>query len=271
METCYRHPDRETGVSCSACGRPICPDCMTATPVGMRCPECSRQKTRVTTGTSSFGRSNAAPATYALIALNVLALIAELLGGGNFGSEGSSVVTDFATFGPAIADGEWYRVLTGGFLHAGPLHLLLNMFALYILGTLLEPMIGTPRFVAIYFASLLAGSLGAITLDPDAETVGASGAVFGLFAAAFVITRGRGLEQVASQLGFILLINFAFTFSFPGISIGAHLFGAAGGALCALLVIAGDRGAFGRRRIAAELGAMVLLGVLAAGLAVGIA
>ena len=271
MATCYRHPDRETGVSCSNCGRPICPDCMTPTPVGMRCPECARQRTRVSTGPASFGRSNAAPATYTLIALNVIAFVAELAGGGNFSSEGSSVVNDFATFAPSIADGEWYRTVTGGFLHAGPLHLLLNMFALYILGTLLEPMIGTPRFLAIYAASLLAGSLGVVLLEPDAQSVGASGAVFGLFAAAFVISRGRGMEQVASQLGFILLLNFAFTFGIPGISIGAHLFGAAGGALCALLVIAGDRGAFGRRRVIAEVGSIVLLAVLAAALAVGLA
>jgi membrane associated rhomboid family serine protease len=267
METCYRHPDRETGVSCSNCGRPICPDCMTPTPVGMRCPDCSRQRTRVTTGTSSFGRSNAAPATYVLIGLNVLAFIAELAGGGNFSSEGSAVVDDFSTFGPAIADGEWYRIVTGGFLHAGPLHLLLNMFALYILGTLLEPMIGTPRFLAIYFAALLAGSLGAVALEPDTQAVGASGAVFGLFAAAFVIARWRGLEQISSQLGFILLINFAFTFSFPGISIGAHLFGAAGG----VLVVAGDRGAFGPRRVAVELAAISALALAAAAAVVVIA
>jgi membrane associated rhomboid family serine protease len=271
METCYRHPDRETAVSCSNCGRPICPDCMTSTPVGMRCPECSRQRTRVTTGTSTFGRSNAAPATWVLIALNVIAFIAELAGGADFTGEGSSVVNDFATFAPAIADGEWYRILTGGFLHAGPIHLGFNMFALYILGTLLEPTIGSTRFVAIYLASLLAGSLGVVVLEPDTQAVGASGAVFGLFAAAFVIARGRGLQEVASQLGFLILINFAFTFSIPGISIGAHLFGAAGGALCALLVVAGDRGAFGSRRVAAELVAIVALGLVASALAVGVA
>jgi membrane associated rhomboid family serine protease len=132
-------------------------------------------------------------------------------------------------------------------------------------------MIGTPRFLAIYFAGLLAGSLGAVALEPDTQAVGASGAVFGLFAAAFVIARWRGLEQIASQLGFILLINFAFTFSFPGISIGAHLFGAAGGAVCAALVVAGDRGAFGPRRVAVELAAISALALAAAAAAVLIA
>ena len=244
---------------------------MTPTPVGMRCPECSSQRTRVTTGTSAFGRSNAAPATWVLIALNVIAFLAELAGGADFNGEGSSVVNDFATSAPAIADGEWYRVVTGAFLHAGPLHLGLNMFALYILGSLLEPSIGSARYVAIYFASLLAGSLGVVLLEPDTQAVGASGAVFGLFAGAFVIARGRGLEEVASQLGFLIVINFVFTFSIPGISIGAHLFGAIGGALCALLVVAGDRGAFGARRMAAELGSISAFALLAAALAIVLA
>jgi membrane associated rhomboid family serine protease len=264
MAVCYRHPDRETGVSCSNCGRPICPDCMTATPVGMRCPECAQQRTRVRTGTSAFGRAGGAPATYALLGLNVAAFLVEIAAGaGGFDASGK-VIDNYSVFGPGIADGEWYRVVTGAFLHAGPLHLLFNMFALYILGPFLEPSLGTRRFVALYFASLLMGSLGVILLEPDTRSVGASGAIFGLFAAAFVIARGRGLEQIASQLGFLLVINLIFTFSIPGISIGAHLFGAAGGALCALLIVAGDRGRLGSNRLAAEVGAMSALGIAAA-------
>ncbi len=238
-QTCYRHPDRETGVSCSNCGRPICPDCMTSTPVGMRCPECARQKTRVSTASSAFGRSNAAPATYVLIALNGLAFLAEIAGGtGGFDASGS-VVNDFALRGSAVADGEWYRIVTGGFLHAGPVHLLFNMFALYVLGSMLEPALGTPRYVALYFASLLAGAFGALALTGAAEnTVGASGAIFGLFGAAFVIARGRGLDSIAGQIGLLLVINLALTFGIPGISIGGHLGGLAGGTICA----ARDRG-----------------------------
>src|SRR5436305_4186436 len=190
-QTCYRHPDRETAVSCSNCGRPICPDCMTPTPVGMRCPECARQKTKVKAGAAAFGRSNAAPATYALVAINVAIFLAELAGGI------TKVIDNFGTYGPAVADGEVYRLLSGGFLHVDLLHIGFNMFALYFVGTLLEPGIGTPRFLALYFASLLAGSFGALILTPDAHTAGASGAIFGLFAAAFIIARGRGLEQVA--------------------------------------------------------------------------
>lgn len=236
---------------------------MTPTPVGMRCPECASQKTKVTRGTASFGRSAAMPATYTLIALNVIAFLLELAGGGGSLTSGrGEVIFNFGLFSGFVGD-EPYRILTSGFLHAGIIHLGFNMFALFILGQLLEPSIGWPRFVAIYFVSLLAGSLGVIVLEPDALAVGASGAVFGLFAAAFVIARGRGFNEAASQLGFLIVINLVFTFSIPGISIGAHLFGAAGGALCALAVLAGDRRMLGPNRLPIELLAIVALGVVA--------
>jgi membrane associated rhomboid family serine protease len=264
MATCYRHPDRETGVSCSNCGRPICPDCMTSTPVGMRCPECARQRTKVRTGTAAFGRSGAMPVTFVLIAVNVAAFLAEL-GAGSGGFQGTGPVIDnFSVFGPQIADGEWYRLLTGAFLHGGLLHIGFNMYALYILGTLLEPSLGSVRFTALYFSSLFAGSLGIVVLSPDTHAVGASGAVFGLFAAAFVIARGRRLEAIAAQLGVLLLINLVFTFAVPGIAIGAHLFGAGAGLLCGLLILAGDRGTFGRNRVPAEVMAMLALAAAAA-------
>jgi membrane associated rhomboid family serine protease len=262
-QTCYRHPNRETGVSCSSCGRPICPDCMTPTPVGMRCPECMRQRTRVTHGAAAFGGARA-PATFALIALNVAAFLAEIAGGGGgLGSIGSTVIDEFGLRGASVANGEWYRLVSGGFLHAGLLHIGFNMFALLILGRLLEPAIGTPRFLALYFASLFAGSFGALALTEPAQiTVGASGAIFGLFGAAFVIARGRGLDAIASQLGFLLLINLAFTFGVAGISIGGHLGGLAGGLLCALVIVAGERGMLGSRRLPAELLAMGTVAVV---------
>lgn len=183
-------------------------------------------------------------ATYALLALNVLVFLAELGGGGAAGSVegGGQLIADGGLNGPAIADdGEWYRLVTSGFLHAGPLHLMMNMFVLYILGSLLEPAIGSARLVAIYFVSLLAGSFGALLLDPNELTVGASGAIYGLMSATFVIARRRGIEQVASQIGIWVAINLAFTFSVPGISIGGHLGGLAGGALAALAIAAGER------------------------------
>ncbi len=261
METCYRHPNRETRVSCSNCGRPICPDCMTPTPVGMRCPECARERTKVTRGAVGPGRYDA-PATYVLIALNVAAYLAEIAGGsGGLSPGNSSVILDFGLFGPSVAEGEWYRLLTSGFLHASIIHIGFNMFALYFLGRILEPGIGTPRFLALYFASLFAGSFGAILLDPNALTIGASGAVFGIFGATFVIARSRGVDALASSIGIILLLNLAITFGRPEISIGGHLGGLAAGLLCALVIVAGDRGMLGPRRLPIELAAMIAIGV----------
>jgi membrane associated rhomboid family serine protease len=270
MATCYRHPGRETAVSCSNCERPICPDCMTPTPVGMRCPECASQTTnvrRLQTGIS-MGR---APATALLIAINVAAFVAEIAGGANFsiavGGGGGSVVHNFGISGPQIADGDFWRLLTGGFLHLGLLHIAFNMYALYILGGILEPSIGTPRFVALYFASLFAGSAGALIAQPHAITVGASGAVFGLMAATFIIARRRGFGQIAQQVGFFILLNLLFSFSVSGISVGGHLGGLVGGAIAAFVIIAGER----RGALAFELLAMVGLAAAAIALAVAVA
>src|SRR3954452_19279605 len=191
METCYRHPNRETGVSCSSCGRPICPDCMTPTPVGMRCPECSRQRTRVTTA-QSFMRDAAPVVTYALIAVNVAVEVAELATGGSLGGAGGTLVEHGALSRTTVNDGEIWRLVTSGFLHAGLLHLLFNMYALYILGNLLEPALGKLRFGIVYFVSLLSGSFAVLLLSPNEFTLGASGAVFGLMGAAVVALRHHG-------------------------------------------------------------------------------
>ena len=139
-QTCYRHPDRETGVSCSSCGRPICPDCMTPTPVGMRCPECSRQRTKVGGASRVRAGLGTAPATFVLIALNVVVFLAEIASG-TAGSELERQPDrfDFGHFGPWVADGEWYRLVTGGFLHAGLFHIGVNMLLLFFLGRILEP------------------------------------------------------------------------------------------------------------------------------------
>jgi membrane associated rhomboid family serine protease len=236
---------------------------MTSTPVGMRCPECARQRTQVRRATGRPGRSDA-PATYTLIALCVAAFIAELVGGGGAASldGGGQVIRDGGLFGPAVAEGEPYRIVTSAFLHAGFLHLALNMFALYILGVLLEPAVGTARFVGIYAVSILAGSFGALLLDPNEVTVGASGGIFGLMAAAFLIARHRGLDQLASQLGFFVIINLVFTFSISNISIGAHLGGLAGGALAGLLITMVERRRPANAQLL-EIGGMVVLCVLA--------
>jgi membrane associated rhomboid family serine protease len=269
MAECYRHPGRETNVQCSNCGRPICPDCMTVTPVGMRCPECARDRTEVRRISPGL-RAGVAPATYALIAINVVAFIAQVGGGGSVQSGGGSLFFDGALNGPAVADGEWYRIVTAGFLHAGIIHLAFNMFALYILGTLLEPGIGTPRFLAVYLVSLLAGSFGALLLSPDAFTVGASGAVFGLMSAAFIVARHRGVEQIAGQIGIFILINIFFTIGAAShISVGGHFGGLIGGALCALLIVFAERRA--RRPVGLEALGMAALGVISVAGALAVA
>jgi membrane associated rhomboid family serine protease len=216
---------------------------MFSTPVGMRCPECSRERTQVRRVASGLG-AGPAPATYALVGINVVAFVAEIVAGGGGAASiegGGSLIRDGGLNAVAVDEGDWWRIVTGGFLHAGPFHLLLNMFALYILGTLLEPAIGTARFVAVYAVSLLAGSCGALILDPDQLTVGASGAVFGLMSAAFVMARRRGLEDLASQIGLYVVINLVFTFSVPNISVGGHVGGLLGGGVAAFVIALAER------------------------------
>jgi membrane associated rhomboid family serine protease len=225
METCYRHPNRETGVSCSNCGNPICPDCMTATPVGMRCPNCARQKTPSRTLQSMHVEPIA---TYVLIAINVAIF---------FGVRSSpQSYTDLVLFGPLVADGEYWRLITSGFLHVEFWHIGMNMLSLYWLGRLVEPALGHPRFVAIYLASLLAGSLGVMLLDPNSPTLGASGAIYGLLGAAIVMARNRNVDLMQSGLVPILAINLGLTFFVSGISIGGHIGGLIGGLLATFAV-----------------------------------
>lgn len=239
---------------------------MTPTPVGMRCPECSRQRTKVVrnpTGTPS--QFSAFPATAALIAINIVAFLIEIANGagGLFNETISRFVADYALFGPSVAEGEWYRLVTSGFLHANLIHIGFNMLLLFLLGRLLEPALGTPRFLALYFASLLAGSFGALLLSPNALTLGASGAIFGLAGAAFVIARGRGLDVLAREIGFLILFNLFFSLASARVSLGAHLGGLVAGILCALAIVAGERGYFGSQRRLAEYLAMLAVAIVA--------
>jgi membrane associated rhomboid family serine protease len=225
MATCYRHPSRETGVSCSNCGNPICPDCMTPTPVGMRCPECARQKTQ----TRSLQSIAVEPiATYVLIALNVAIFV---------GARNSVQATnDLLLFGPSVADGEYWRLITSGFLHVEFLHVALNMLSLFWLGRMVEPALGHARFVAIYLVSLLGGSLGVMILSPDEATLGASGAIYGLLGAAIVMARNRNISLIQSGLLPILALNFALTLTVPNISLGGHVGGLIGGLVATFVV-----------------------------------
>jgi membrane associated rhomboid family serine protease len=244
MATCYRHPARETGVSCSNCGRPICPDCMTTTPVGMRCPECAKQRTPVKTLRTSARRPEL---TLALIAINVVAFLAE----GNItitGQPTSKVYEEGALFGSlrgvpdlGVAHGQWWRIVTSGFLHENLLHIAFNMYILYILGQMLELALGRLKFGVIYGVSLLSGSFGALLVSPHSPTVGASGAVFGVMGAAAVEMRARKIPIMQSGVGGLILINLVISFTLPGISWGGHIGGLIGGTLAALLLQEGDR------------------------------
>jgi membrane associated rhomboid family serine protease len=199
---------------------------MTTTPVGMRCPECSRQRTPVRTA-ASFGGGDPM-LTYVLIGINVLMY---------FGSRSGTAYSDLVLAGAPVAHGELWRLVSGGFLHANLIHIGFNMYLLYILGGMLEPSLGKLRFGAIYFASLLTGALGAILMSsPQQGTVGASGAVFGLMGAGVVILHARGINPMQSGLAPTILINLAISVVVPGISIGGHLGGLAGGLLTGWIV-----------------------------------
>jgi membrane associated rhomboid family serine protease len=209
---------------------------MTPTPVGMRCPECSRERTKVKTLRSV---SVTPHATEVLVAINVIAFIAEVASGLPLaGGQTGTVLDKGGLYGPAITQHhEYWRILTSGFLHYSLLHIAFNMFFLYIMGRMLEPAIGSLNFVAVYLASLLAGSFGALVFEPDALTVGASGACFGVLGALIAVARNRRISLWQSGLGLTLVINVVFSFSVAGISIGGHLGGLIGGLITGAIVL----------------------------------
>ncbi len=267
MPVCYRHPSRETGVSCSSCGRPICPDCMTPTSVGMRCPECSRERTKVRTLRSTSSRYSV---TEILIAINVVVFLAEVATGVTFGGSDSGwVFVHGALYGPYLTDGyhQYWRLLTSGFLHASLLHIAFNMFFLYFVGRMLEPAIGRVNFLAIYLASLLAGSFGALLFQPDVPTIGASTACFGVFGALLVVAHARRIPIWQSGLGPTLLINLLFTLTIANISIGGHLGGLIAGLITGWFVVEFDERR-GNKRLALAGCALVAVISIIGGIAV---
>ena len=267
MAYCYRHPNRETGLSCSECGRPICTECMTVAPVGLRCPDHSgkpqgvaRVRRRVRrTGWAGTG----ALVTKTLIGINLLAYLAEIgSGSGATGaSSGSSVIDRFALYGPDVANGDWWRLITSGFLHANLLHIGLNMLILWLVGSPLEEMLGRGRYLLLYFVSLLAGSAGALLQAPLVTTVGASGAIFGLFGALLVLEYFATGQIVGGQAFGLIVINLIFSFAFSNISWGGHIGGLVGGILATLVLARFGRGhaAYGRLGLLGVAG-MVLIG-----------
>lgn len=212
--SCYRHPGRQTYVRCTRCGRFICPDCMRSAAVGHQCPECVDEGNRsVRRPRTPFGghtpNSSTPVLTYVLIAVNVLVAILQTASG--------DLESRFVMWSPAVADGQWYRLVTSAFMHYGIMHLLFNMWALYVVGPPLETWLGRLRFGALYGLSALGGSVVVYLLSPvNAATAGASGAVFGLFGALFVVSRRLNLD--IRGIAAIILLNLVFTFVYPLIS-----------------------------------------------------
>jgi membrane associated rhomboid family serine protease len=241
VPTCYRHPGRETYLSCVRCGRPACPDCLRSAPVGQQCVECIRtgnQDVRQPAGVFGGRAVSSATVTITLVVLNVLLYLAEwayprtvdyldMVGRGYDPAL-------HATIG--VAQGQYYRLLTSAFLHEpglsgfGPAHIILNMWALLLVGPQLERLLGHARFLAVYLLSALGGAVAFYLLAPVTEqSLGASGAIFGLFGAYFVVA--RRLRANSRAIVFVIVLNLVFSFAVSGIAWQAHVGGLITGGL----------------------------------------
>jgi len=242
---CYRHPNRETFVSCSECGRPICAECMTPAPVGQRCPEHSGRPQGARRVSSGVRRSafegTGAVVTKALVAINVVIYLITAAQGGGLNAPGGRLFTDWVLYGPAVANGDWWRLFTSAFLHASLIHIGFNMYFLWFVGSAVEQAMGRGRFILIYVVSALAGSAGALVFTPTTPTVGASGALFGLLGAALILERQRNYVLGGSAMA-LIVINLILSFTLSNISVGGHIGGLIGGILCTLVLSKFGRG-----------------------------
>lgn len=205
--------------------------------VGFQCPECAnRGAQRVVSSRQLFRGHGEVVAGKVLIGLNVVAFFLASISTGDPYSPSGALAGQGVLFGPLVASGEWWRIITGAFLHAGILHLAMNMLLLWFLSQELEPALGRVRFVLVYVASLLGGSLGVLVVSPLSPTVGASGAVFGLMGALIVLQLRAKQNPWQSGIGGLVLVNIAFTFLVPGISVGGHVGGLLAGAAAGAIV-----------------------------------
>jgi membrane associated rhomboid family serine protease len=239
---CYRHPDRETWVSCTRCERPICPECLRPAAVGFQCPDCVKQGNATVRRASApyGGRIVARPGVVSLILglLNVVAFVVTVATapGGLTGNTGSKLFDELELVPIRVAvDGEYWRLLGSAFLHIGLLHLAGNMLALAIVGPALERVFGWWRFLAIYLVAALGGSVAVYLFgSPFGAVAGASGAIYGLFAATLIVVRKLGLD--ARFMVVAVALNFAVSFA-PGISLLGHLGGFISGGLLTLAMV----------------------------------
>ncbi len=244
VEVCYRHPMRPTGVHCVRCDRPICPECMRPASVGFQCPDDVRlgrqtqRAPRTVAGAPVTAGSDRPWVTWSIIALNVAAYVASAVGSvdGVNQNHTTRLFTDWQLVPFSVAnDNEFYRLLTATFLHYGLLHLLLNMIALAMVGPYLERLLGRWRYVAVYLLSGLGGSVAVYVFGSElGPVVGASGAIFGLFAACLLLVRELGLD--VRTLVATIVLNFVLTFSVPDISRLGHIGGFVFGALTTVAI-----------------------------------
>lgn len=228
---CYRHVDRQSFILCQRCGRTVCAECQTQAPVGVHCPECVREhqqnaprrKPAAVTALSRVRRGDGPVATYSIIGVSVVVYLLQLIPG--------LKVTSALLYWPPITAYEPWRMITSAFVHSTGsfFHILFNMYALWLFGRIIEQMVGRSRFLALYLLSGLGGSVAVLLLSPMSQVVGASGAVFGLMGAFFVIQRGLGGNSM--QLLVVLGINLVMGFVIPNVSWQAHLGGLLVGAL----------------------------------------
>jgi membrane associated rhomboid family serine protease len=261
--TCYRHPGRPTYVSCTRCGKPACPDCLRPAAVGHQCLDCIQGGNRaVRRPTGMFGGSlvSRARVTQALIGLNIVLYLVLLAH--------PSLQNDWWMVGNGVASGQWYRLITSAFLPGtgglGLLDIAFNMWALLVVGPAMERQLGAVRYLAVYLASALGGSLAFYFLAPPATAaLGASGAIFGLFGAWFVIARRLGLD--ARGVVFLIVVNLFLSFVVPDIAWQAHVGGLVTGAVLTAAYVYAPR----RNRTATQLAATVaVLAILALGVIV---
>jgi len=257
--TCYRHPDRQTYISCNRCGRPMCPECMRSASVGHQCVDCVQAATQVVlrpnTAVGGVRRGPTPVLTYILIAVNVVV----------FGLQAASpgLQAQLALWPPAVAGGDTYRLVSSAFIHYGIVHLLFNMWALYVLGPPLEEWLGRWRFGALYALSALGGSVLVYLFSPlTSATGGASGAVFGLFGATFVMAKRLNLD--VRMIVVLIVVNLGFTFTVPGISWQGHLGGLVTGALIAVVYVYAPRAQRNLVQAGAVIGVLAVFAALIA-------